>query len=570
MHEQAFIELSIVIFTTLVICGIFRLLKQPIMIGYIIAGIVLSPNLLGIIDSHHSNFLTYSQIGISFLLFMVGLGLNPQNIKDIGKTALITGTGQVIFTVILGLLIGKFFNLDPVYSLYLAVGLSFSSTIIIMKLLSDKDALETLHGKISVGFLIIQDLIAMLILMFVSATSTGNDLTSTILSLLIKGLLIGVFLYIAATKILSWIAHKIAKSQEMLMLFSITWCITLASIFSILNFSLEIGALLAGMTLSISPYKHEISSKMKPLRDFFVMIFFIMLGAQMVISDISQQLPLILVASALVLFGNPIIVLFIMGRMGYTKKTSFLAGLTVAQISEFSLILATLGVKTGQINQNIIPILTLIALITMAGSTYFIMYSEKLYGLLSPYLNIFERKGEKIDNLKTFNHQAHEIVLMGFAKMGTSLVESFKDLKKPFLVIDYDPKIIHDLKDQNIDCLYADISNINTYDEINFESTKMAISTIKDFDTNLLIIDRIRKTNPEAIVIVLSHQLDEAIRLYEKGANYVIMPFHIGGHHTSTLISEYGFDADKFIIEKNREISKLLIRKQLHNSSKHL
>lgn len=562
MHDQAFIELGLVILTTLTICSIFKGLKQPIIIGYIVSGIILSPNLLGVLG-HQNQFSTYSQIGISFLLFMVGLGLDPKNIRDVGKPAITTGIIQVVFTTLLTLLIGSLFHLPPLYSLYLALGLSFSSTIIIMKLLSDKNALETLYGRISVGFLIIQDLIAMLILMFVSASAGSDSPTTTILLLLVKGTVIGAILVLASIKILPWIGNKMAKSQEMLLLFSITWCIALASVFSLLGFSLEIGALLAGVTLSVSPYKHEISAKMKPLRDFFIMIFFVMLGSQMILGDISRHIGLILTASGLVLIGNPIIVLFIMGRLGYTKKTAFMAGLTVAQISEFSLILATLGIKVGHIPQDIIPVLTMIALITMAGSTYFIMYSEQLFKKLSPWLTIFEKKGNKVDQHQHSNRKEHDIILIGYAKMGITLMETFQTLKKDTFIIDYDPRIIHALKMKDINCLYADVSNLDTFDDIDLSKTEMIISTIKNIDTNLMLINTVKSAKSKAIVIVLSHQIDEALELYEQGANYVIMPFHIGGHFTSSLISEFGFELDKFVLEKNRHISKLLIRKEL-------
>jgi hypothetical protein len=256
-----------------------------------------------------------------------------------------------------------------------------------------------------------------------------------------------------------------------------------------------------------------------------------------------------------------------MGRLGYTRKTSFMAGLTVAQISEFSLILATLGIKVGHIPQEIIPILTMIALITMGGSTYFIMYAEQLFKRLSPRLHIFEKSGPKVDQHKHFDRQEHDIVLIGYAKMGIPLVETFNNLKSNFFIIDYDPQMIQNLKKKNYDCLYADVSNLDTFDEINLSATKMVISTIKDADTNLMLINTVKGINKKTIIIVLSHQIDEALRLYEQGADYVIMPFHIGGHQTSSLIAEYGFDLEKFLLEKNRHVSKLLIRKGLNNSS---
>lgn len=562
MHDQAFIELGLVILTTLIVCSVFRILKQPIIIGYIISGLILSPNLLGVLG-HQESFGTYSQMGISFLLFMVGLGLNPRNVRDVGKPAIITAGIQVMLTTLLGLLIGRLFGLPTYYSLYLAIGLSFSSTIVIMKLLSDKNALETLYGRISVGFLIVQDLIAMLLLMFVSASAGGGTLESTLLSLLAKGGLIGLMLYLAAIKILPWISHKMARSQEMLLLFSITWCIALASIFALLGFSLEIGALLAGVTLSVSPYKHEISAKMKPLRDFFIMIFFVLLGSEIIIGEIWKHLGLILVCSALVLISNPLIVIFLMGRLGYTRKTAFMAGLSVAQISEFSLILAALGIKVGHLPPDIIPVLAMIALITMAGSTYFIIYAEKLYQKLSPWLKIFEKKGRKIDQASHFSGQERRVVLIGYAKMGIPLAEAFRLLRSDFFVIDYDPQMIETLKKQNIDCLYADVSNPETFEEFDLSKTQMVISTLKDTDTNLMLINTVRATRSKAIIIVLAHRIDDALRLYEQGAHYVIMPFHLGGRHTSSLIADFGFDLDKFVLEKNRQISKLLIRKGL-------
>lgn len=543
-----------------------RMLRQPIMIGYILSGILLSFfNLM-----HNTDGLsTFSEIGISFLLFLVGLGLNLKNIKEVGKTALFAGLFQIALTALFYFGLSKIFGFNDLTSVYIAIGLSFSSTIVIMKLLTDKLTLETLPGKISVGILIIQDLAAMILLMLVSATSKGGDLTTVILQTLFKGAGLIAILMLISIKVLPYITKKVAKSQELLLLFGVGWCMALGSLFYLLNFSIEIGALLAGITLSFSPYRHEISSKMRPLRDFFIMLFFVLLGSQMVFSNLANLILPMLIFSASVLLINPLIVIFLMGRMGYTKKTSFQAGINFSQVSEFSLILATLGLKVGHLDQSALSLLTIVGLITITGSTYFIMYSEKIYRHLSKFLGIFERKGKKIDQHRNFDHQEHEIILIGYAKMGSALVESFKKLGKKFFIIDIDPQIIQELSAQSIDCLYGDISNTETFDEINFSKTKMVISTAKDLDTNLLLISQIKKLNPQTIIIVLSHQVDEALKLYEQGANYVIMPYHLGSHHTSSLILEYNFDLEKFLIEKNNHINKLLIKKQLSHS-KHI
>lgn len=532
------------------------------MIGYIVSGIILSPNFSGIISTH-DGLSTFSQIGISFLLFMVGLGLNPNHIKDIGKTALVTAAGQLFITGGSVFLISTQFGFDNITALYIALGLGFSSTIVIMKMLTDKLTLETLPGKISIGILIIQDLIAMAALMVISAIAKNGDLATTITQTLIKGAILVVILVVLSKKLLPTITSKIAKSQEMLLLFSISWCMAIASLFFLMDFSIEIGALLAGVTLSLSPYRYEISSKMKPLRDFFIMLFFIFLGTQIIFDDVSSLILPIIVLSLLIILINPIVVSFMIGRMGYTKKTSFLAGINFSQISEFSLIVAALGVNVGHLDQSILSLLTLVALLSITGSTYFIMYSEKIYRKLHKHLGFLEKTGKKIDENGHFDSHKHEIILIGYSKMGISLIESFKNIKKKFFVIDYDPRVIHELNEKNIDCLYADISNVETYSEVNLHDAQMVISTVKDVDSNYLLINTIRAKNEKAIIIVLAHHVEEALTLYEHGADYVIMPFHIGGEYTSDIICKYGFSIDKFNLEKKRHISKLLLRKGL-------
>jgi len=327
MNPEIFIELSKILIVTVIITGLMQLLKQPVIIGYIFSGIIAGPSVLNIIDS--TNTLTaFSHIGVALLLFFVGLNLNPKVIKDVGKISLITGLGQVIFTTSIGFIISKMLGLSTIASLYIAIALAFSSTIVIMKLLSDKRDLESLYGRISIGFLIVQDFIAIGILLIISSLNKGTDLSSLAIESILKGVGGILVLFVLTLYALPPLTKIIAKSQEFLLLFSISWCFAIATIFHYLNFSIEVGALLAGMTLSLSPYHYEISSKMKPLRDFFLILFFIMLGSQMLFSNIIQNIWFILIFSFFVLIGNPIIVIVLMGLLGYTKRNSFLAGLT--------------------------------------------------------------------------------------------------------------------------------------------------------------------------------------------------------------------------------------------------
>ena len=559
--SNIFIEISIILVLAAVFAAIMKILKQPTIIGYILTGIIVSPFFLNLIKSQDM-LVVFSQIGVAFLLFIVGLSLNPKVIKEVGKASLITGVGQVVFTSLIGFFIARVFGFDTITSLYIAVALTFSSTIIIMKLLSDKGDLDKLYGKISIGFLLVQDLIAVFILIVVSSFSGPNQALNSILLLLIKGGLIVLLLVLISLYVLPKLGFFFARSQELLFMFSVAWGLGLASLFYLVGLSLEIGALLAGITLSLSPYNNEISSKMKPLRDFFIVLFFIVLGSQLIFDNFSRFLVPTIVFSLFILVGNPLIVMILMGALGYTKKTGLQAGFTVAQISEFSLILIALGVNVGHLTKEILSLVTVIGLATIIGSTYLILYSDKIYPLLEKYLSIFERKSVKKDK----KMKSYDVILFGYNRIGFDFVNSFKKLRKKFLVVDYNPEVISNLLKEKIECEYGDVEDIEFLEQLNLKDAKMCISTIPDFETNTLLIGAIRKVNKKAVIMCVSHHIDDAYKLYSKGANYVIMPHFLGGKYASMMIDRYGFNLERFDEEKKKHINHLKKRKELgHN-----
>ncbi len=567
MNPAIFNELSIILLITVVVTGFIKILKQPAIIGYILSGILAGPFVFNIIDSHET-LTAFSHIGIALLLFLVGLNLNPKVIKDVGKISLITGLGQVIFTTSIGFVIVKAFGFSNITSLYIAIALAFSSTIIIMKLLSDKRDLESLYGRISIGFLIVQDFIAIVILLVISTFNNGVNIASMAFETILKGAGGILVLFLLTIYLLPKLTEIIAKSQEFLLLFSLSWCFVIASAFHYLNFSIEAGALLAGITLSMSPYHFEISSRLRPLRDFFLILFFIILGSEMMFSNIFVNLPAILVLSFFVLIGNPLIVMILMGLLGYTKRNSFLCGLTVAQISEFSLILITMGVSVGHLGSNILSFVTAVGLITFAGSTYMIIYSHKIYPKISKFLSIFERRGRKVDEHKYHEKDDHHIIIFGYDHIGLDVMESLKKIKKKFLIIDYDPDVITKLSKEGYDCRYGDANDSELLDELNLSRAKMIISTIPEIETNLLIMKKVKLVNKKAIIVVVSHQIEEAERMYEEGATYVILPDFLGGKHFSTLLERNKLKMHKFVEEKIAHIEHIKNRKNL--SHKHI
>ncbi len=557
-----FLELSKVLAITIVTTGFVLLLKQPAIIGYILSGILAGPSLFNIIQAT-TTLETFSHIGVALLLFFVGLSLNPKVIKDVGRVALLTGIGQVVFTSGIGFLIVRALGYSLIASVYIAVALAFSSTIIIMKLLSDKRDLDSLYGKISVGFLIVQDFIAIIILLVISSSGSGASLSSVAIESILKASGAMLILFLLTVYFLPKLTSFIAKNQEYLLLFSISWCFVIASAFFYLNLSIEVGALLAGMTLSMSPYQFEISSKMKPLRDFFIVLFFIMLGSEMVFANVLDNIGVILITSFFVLIGNPIIVMIIMGSMGYTKRNSFLSGLTVAQISEFSLIVITMAIAAGHIPSEVLSLVTAVGLITFTGSTYMILYSNQLYSFLSPYLSVFEKKGKKVDEKSHHKHKQYDVILFGYNRIGFDVLRSLKKLKKKFLVVDFNPEIIAQLSEEGYDCKYGDANNDEFLNEINLTKAKMIISTIPTIETNLLLLYKIRSVNKKAIISVVSHQIEESLRLYEAGATYVVMPHFLGGNYFSTMIENNKLNIKKFLKERLNHLDHLEKRKAL-------
>jgi len=553
--QNTFFEVGLVIGIATLISLLVRYLRQPLIIGYILAGVIVGPSLLNLISSPDT-ITVFSHMGVALLLFVVGLGLNPKVIKEVGLVSIVTGVGQAVFTIVVGFFLSLALGFSKLTALYIGLALAFSSTILILKLLSDKNELESLYGKISIGFLLVQDLLAIVTLIIVSSLNGGGTAQMLVLSVVLKGLLLLVGLFLIGVYLLPRITKVVAKSQEMLLLFSISWAFALSFLFYKAGFSLEIGALIAGVTLSLSPYRYEISSKMKPLRDFFLVLFFIMLGYQLGFSDIQQNILPVILFSLLVLIGNPLSVLILMGLMGHTKRNGFLAGWTVAQIGEFSHILIALGFSIGHLEKGIVSIITAVTLITIAISSYLVLYASRVYPYIAKYLTIFEKKNIKA-TVPHLGSKKYDVLLFGCDRVGHDLIVLLKKLKKKFLVIDHNPEIVSSLSRKGMKCVYGDASDMEFLDELHLPRVKMVVSTIPDFEINNNIITKVRDVNTSAVVVVVSHHAEEAIQLYEKGASYVILPHLLGGYHASMLIEKHGLSFDKFLKEKIKHLEHL-------------
>ncbi|MBN1464025.1 MAG: cation:proton antiporter [Paludibacteraceae bacterium] len=558
---DTFTQLSIIIVLTTLIAGLMRILKQPLVVGYILTGVLIGPLVSGFVNPDHTEVIeVFSEMGVASLLFIVGLHLSPNEAKQFGKTAFIIGLLQVILTFSIGFLISTLFKFTYIASIYIGIALSFSSTIVVLKFLSDKRDLDALYGRISIGVLLLQDIVAALVLIGAATFSSGENGFATFSLLILKGFLVFLTLFFISHKLLPKLATFFAASQEFLFLFAISWGFGLSALFANIGFSLEIGALIAGVILSVSPYSEEISSRFKPLRDFFVVMFFVLLGTRVSFESTRVIIIPALVFSFFTLFLKPLIIMSLLGAFKYKRKPGFYVGTHLAQISEFSLILALFGLASGHINEQVFALITVTGIITITISTYLINYTAHIYQKISKYLQIFERK-DLVQNDVTSSK--YEVILFGCNRVGYDFVEVFKELDTRFLAVDFDPDIVKELKTQGINIKYGDADDLEFLEEIKIYDADAIISTIPDFETNVVLLKKARSSNKNVIVILTSHETGHAIDLYEMGANYVIVPHFLGGQVVSRLAYDAAFGLQDLEETRAKHLDYLLKRNKL-------
>lgn len=551
--ENTFLGLSLIIVIATAVALLMRVIGQPLIIGHIITGIIVGPAVLHAADSLETLDL-FAEIGISLLLFIVGLGLNPKTIKEVGKTASLVGGLQIFALTLVGFVAGQIFGLSAGASILLGASLSFSSTIIALKLIGDKKEQGRLYGKMSIGILLAQDLVAVALLVIVSAGENNSLNLASLVGLILKLGLISWAIYTVSTKLLPKFHNIIAGNQEFLFLFAISWGLGSAALFSKIGLSTKIGALLAGVCLAGLPSAQEISSKLRPLRDFFLIVFFISLGSTIILSDVTEHTGLIISGILAAVVIKPIITMGILGFMGYTKRTSFNVGIALAQVSEFSIVLILLASSKELIPGYLVSSVVFIALASIAASTYMILFTDKLFNYFEKYLNLFEkRKGIAEPKIEA----DYELVLFGYQRGGHEFIDLFKKLGKKYVAIDYDPEIIDILISKKINYLYGDATDGDLLEEAGLDHAKLVVSTIPDFEVNQYLLGWLANKNPRAVAIMHTDDPLEAAKLYNAGASYVILPHYIGSEQVSTFISKSGLSKEAFKKQRKKHLDYL-------------
>ena len=554
--DQFFLSFSVILWVVLLSLWVMKALKQPMIIAYILAWTIIAfifPNFF----NKYEFLNNFSQVWIVFLLFIIWTELSPATIQWLGTKTVLIWILQVIWSSIAWFIVGLLFWFDIMTSLYIGTATALSSTIVILKLLWDKDDLDSTYWRLSVGVSVSQDIFVMLFMSIVATFSAlwWESIVHTIWILLMKitGVIVG--LYISSKYLLPPITKIIAESQEFLLLFSIGRCFIVATCFEMLWFWMEIWALFAWITLATSPYRFEITSRMKVLKDFFIVIYFVLLWSNL---SFNWNLNRWFIAAwlFLVVIFKPIITMWLLKIIWHIKRNNFLTWITEIPMSEFSFILISMGISSWIIKDpNLLTMITIIwitsILISWYTTTYNMQIFKKLWKLqrFVPW-NLNKKSQEKL-------WIPNDIIMFWYWRLGSELYKHFQTKKYKILIVDEHPNIINQLNTKWIDCLYWDALDLEFLQDINLTWTKMIISTITNSDVNLALIWVLKEKNPNLIIICVATHLEEAIMLYEKGMDYVIMPHYIWATYTKNMLEEFGLDVEKFMKKKTEQVEEL-------------
>lgn len=351
-----------------------------------------------------------------------------------------------------------------------------------------------------------------------------------------------------------------ARTQELLFLFAISWGLLVATVFHMAGFSHEVGALFAGVAIAGLPYATEMAAKLKPLRDFFIVIFFVTLGESFTADSIVSNLLVAHILALMVVVGKPLLIMISLGLQGYTKLTSFKTAIHLSQISEFSIIFITVAAAKGLVDSNTVSLITLVAFITIGISSYLTKHAEAIFRRIEKPLRHIERAGASEPSRRRV---LYPVILFGYHKGGHEFVKTFRDMKQRYLVVDYDPEVIDHLEEQGIRHAYGDATDAEFLEEINADRAQLIVSTMTDINTNLALLQHLRRRNQKTSFICHADNYDEASQLYEHGASYVSLPHYIGSERVSSFIKRHGLDQnaltnyrDKHLITIGRQALK--------------
>lgn len=524
---QFFHNLGTIIIAAAVLVMLGRAVRMPAIVVYLLAGVLIGPALGWVEMSPELDLI--SEKGVALLLFLVGLELSFSKIRDVGKVALFAGMGQVLFTAAGGFVLCHFLGFTMMEALFLATALTFSSTVVVVKLLDEKGELDSLYGRIAVGIFLVQDLVVIVILTFLAGLGEGGEGMSAWKLLAGLGKAFGGMILMLALSLLAakWLLPRpfrwAARSPEMMLVWALTWCFLLVGLAHAFGLSLEVGAFLAGLSLAQLPYNDDLRRRLHPLMNLFIAVFFVSLGVRMDAAGTADNWLPTLILALFVLLGNPLIFILIINRMGYSLRTSFLTSVTVAQISEFSFIFAGMGVARGLIGAEILSITALVGVTTIAISAYMILYNYKLYDICVRmgfskwrFLKVAgDADAEAGEKPRISGH----VIVVGMNTLGREIVRKLHAKGETVLAVDVDPAKLTGLPGHK---LLGSVEYLSVLQEAGLERARLLVSALRIENTNELLAYRCQVAGIPSAVHVVDMSVTDS--LLDLGVDYLMVP----------------------------------------------
>lgn len=541
--------------------------KAPLLLAYLLAGVVLGPHIgFGMIQSPES-ISTLSEIGLVLLMFILGLEIDIRKLLQAGKAVLVSGVLQFIISVALALMFFSYFGFAKYELGYLAIACSLSSTLIVVKILSDQMDLDALPSRITLGILVLQDLWAIGFLAIQPNLADLNTLTLMV-SISKVGLLV-LSSWVLAKYILPKLFEMVSKQPELMLILAMAWCFAMCGFADYLNISLEMGALIAGVSIAAFPYHLDVAAKISSLRDFFITLFFVSLGLQIPMPTLNV-LWLSGLIIVFVLLSRVIIIFPVLHKLKYGNRVSLLPGVNLSQLSEFSVVLAALGLSLKHIGSDLLSAFIISMVITALISSIAIPNTHKIFKFLNPFLEKigFVEHFSLLEEYKDIVIKDPKIIILGFHRDASSLLFEFQNRFSEtkideVLIVDFNPEAHSKLKELGFNCKYGDVSNVDTLRNLQLHKTDLIISTIPDQVlkgiTNLKLLKHLKKIAPESKIIVTAEKFSLAKEMYEAGAFYVYLPRVISANFLADIIEkiqvepEHSFYSEAMTFLNNRK-----------------
>jgi Kef-type K+ transport system membrane component KefB len=502
-------------------------LRQPLIVAFIVTGIVAGPDVLGVVSSAvHVQVL--GQLGVAVLLFLVGLKLDPGLLRTLGPVALVTGGAQVLLTALAGAGVALALGMPMRTAAVIGLALTFSSTIIVIKLLWDKGEVDSLHGRVALGLLIAQDLLVV-VLMGLLAGMRGES-QGGLWQALGGGLVLLAAVLLFTRYLAQGLLARMARLPELLVTFAVAWAALLAGLADAIGLGKEMGGLLAGVSLASTPFREALASRLASVRDFLLLFFFVSLGASLDFGALQGSLLPAIVLSAFVLVGKPLIVLPILALAGYGRRTAFMAGVTLAQISEFSLILLTLAAQAGLADPTTQALVTLVGLVSIGASTYLVTYSGAIYAFVEPVLaRVIGDQTRR--QAPTEAPPPADVILFGLGRYGTAIAEGLRARGLSVLGVDFDPEMVARWRARGLPAYYGDAADPDFGKALPLGTAQWVVCAIPVHggslthdDPRLALVDALRNSGYRQQIAVAIQAQDDLPALRDRDIDLVLLP----------------------------------------------